>query len=54
MIYLIVHAILLETVRDMVVIMNPIYSTPVVTLSEMILSLQNYQRILQQLRILGT
>jgi len=53
MIHLIVHAILLETVCDMVVIVDSVYSTPVVTLSEMILGLQNNQRILQQLRILG-
>jgi len=54
MIYLIVHAIPLETVRDMIVILNSVYSTPVITLLEMILGLQDNQRILQQLRILGT
>lgn len=51
---MIVHAVLRETVRDMVVTLDAVYSTPIVTPSKVILGLQDNQRVLQQLRGLDT
>lgn len=47
-----IHAIFYITVRDMIVVYNSVDLAPVITLLKMILLLQYYEGILQQLRVL--